>query len=144
MSQCEWNAIYRVFLRLTNELAIVISDFGLSRAIGNFGGYEFEPNAILPYRWMAPECMATRVCTYKGDVVSTDVSNSHTACIAVVVRCERLGADDARVRAIRRRRQRSTPHAPARLCRLGTGRLAQCVSGGNRAHIGRVRRARRE
>lgn len=42
---------------MNKELSVKISDFGLSKDVGEMDYYRSSKEAALPVRWMAPECL---------------------------------------------------------------------------------------
>ena len=47
---------------------IKIADFGLARGVHDKDYYRVAGQAVLPVRWMAPECLLYGVFTTKSDV----------------------------------------------------------------------------
>ena len=49
-------------------LQVKIADFGLARPVNNKDYYKVGGAAVLPVRWMAPECLLFGVFTSASDV----------------------------------------------------------------------------
>ncbi len=61
-----------LFFRLDKNMALKITDFGLSRDVENKEYYKVEnTSAELPVRWMSPESLTNWIFTVKSDVVWT-------------------------------------------------------------------------
>ena len=57
-----------LFLLVSTDLHIKLADFGLSREIYEKDYYKIAGRAILPVRWMAPECLIYGIFTTAADV----------------------------------------------------------------------------
>ena len=62
--------------RVDEHGTVKVADFGLSRELFSRDYYRIgEGNPALPIRWMAPECLETKVFTSMSDVVSSEVNS---------------------------------------------------------------------
>ena len=59
---------YEHFFLVSTDLHIKLADFGLSREVNEKEYYKIAGRAILPVRWMAPECLVYGIFTTAGDV----------------------------------------------------------------------------
>lgn len=60
-------AARNILLGANNE--VKVADFGLSRQLANDGAYQLiRTNLMLPIKWMAPECVTSRIFTSCTDV----------------------------------------------------------------------------
>lgn len=55
-------------LAVGSALRIKIADFGLARGVYNKDYYRVAGKAVLPIRWMAPECLIYGMFTTASDV----------------------------------------------------------------------------
>ena len=53
---------------VSTDLHIKLADFGLSREVYEKDYYKIAGRAILPVRWMAPECLIYGIFTTAADV----------------------------------------------------------------------------
>ena len=58
---------------LTSDDVVKIGDFGLTKDIQYVDYYKMTTSGLMPYKWMAPECIMERKFTSKGDVWSFGV-----------------------------------------------------------------------
>lgn len=62
------NLNLNMHVTVSTDLRIKLADFGLSREIYEKDYYKIAGKAVLPVRWMAPECLLYGIFTTAGDV----------------------------------------------------------------------------
>ena len=62
------NILSTIKTTVSTDLHIKLADFGLSREIYEKDYYKIAGKAVLPIRWMAPECLLYGIFTTAADV----------------------------------------------------------------------------
>lgn len=57
-----------VHISVSTDLHIKLADFGLSRETNEKNYYKMAGKAMLPVRWMAPECLIYGIFTAAADI----------------------------------------------------------------------------